>query len=217
MVNNLPADTYTHRRPLTVSTRRHDLLFFTFSEYVPPIYQTQKLRRNISRTIMKICVHCADYDSLFLRAFTVMCWMRSSAMTIQAMSSLLSYHWGMNKKHWSLNPGTPAFHSTVGVICRRGHSGSSTPQSAEFTLVRKKLRGALGSNQIFMRMAYLNENFLLCVYAHFDSTSYSTVIDAHRCKPIYPYRSEHYCTPNLKLKLIFYFQKDFCKTFCKIL
>lgn len=118
---------------------------------------------------------------LFIRAFTVMCWMRSSAMMKKAMSSLLSHHWRMNKKQWSLNPGTPDFHSTVGVICRRGHSGSSTQQSPEFTLIRKKLRGALGSNQIFMRMAYLNENFLLYVYANFDSTSYSTVIDAHRC------------------------------------
>ncbi len=129
---------------------------------------------------MSIALIMTPGSHLFIRAFTVMCWMRSSAMTKKAMSSLLSHHWGMNKKLWSLNPGMLAFHSTVGVICRRGHSGSSTQQSPELTLVRKKLRGALGSSQIFMRMAYLNENFLLCVYANLSAQQYMHIDAFHK-------------------------------------
>lgn len=172
----------THKHTDVLCKQKHTLssLFLNFQS-MSPIHQSQKLRRNIRRTIMMICVHCNDYDSRFssIPQGTVMCWMRSSATMKQGMSSLLSHRWEMNKKHWSLNPGTLAFYPTVTVICRRGHSGSSGQQSPEFTLVRGKLRVALGSTQIFIQMTYLYENFLLCVYANFDSISFSNIIHVH--------------------------------------
>ncbi len=125
---------------------------------------------------MMICVHCADYDSRF------------SSVHPGFHSNVLDEIFS-NDEESNVIAAEPSLRNEqeamkLEILVRwlsilqlesyadAAYSGSSTQQSPELTLVRKKLRGALGSSQIFMRMAYLNENFLLVVYANLSAQQY---------------------------------------------